>query len=457
MTPSLRLQKTIAYAPKVGASLSLLGSSYILYDCLRQLRLFQTLPGRSSGRILTYQRLMMGLSIGDIMYSTAFFLGTWPMPAGSPNVWGAHGNVATCTLVGVLAQGGVTVVLYNASLAMHYVLRVKYNWSRDKMLHVERWWLHAIPIGVGIVTQMACLILELYNSNGFICYIAAAPRGCRESWEHSDADEIDSNTRATDQHEDCERGDNASLYRFAFILGPKWLALVLVAPMMFTIYRAVRHQEQLTATYSARNFVGVTTFSSTDTLTPPQPRQRPPISGRMSRQLAVQSYFYVGGLYITYLTPLITRMIEVSTGQEPYWIVLLLGIVLPCQGFWNVLIYLRPRFLQARKAQRRQRQQQRRGNDNPQNNNNSSSSKSNHSSSSNRRFSSKKGSILEALSYAVREGNLDEAEEEEEEEKEEELVVENNNEECHEEDVASGPGMIMDESSERSQAPPTQS
>jgi len=117
-----------------------------------------------------YHRLMIGLCTCDILMSIGLFTSTWPMPADTENVWGALGTVETCEVVGFLEQSGLSATMYNGSLSIYYLLRVRYNWAPKQLDKVEKW-LHAIPILFGLVTMVAGLILDLFNSGLFDCWI----------------------------------------------------------------------------------------------------------------------------------------------------------------------------------------------------------------------------------------------------------------------------------------------
>lgn len=119
-----------------------------------------------------------------------------------------------------------------------------------------------------------------------------------------------------------------------FDLVPKWASLFLVTVNMWLTYRAVRTQEGRTQRYSYHR----------DTAS-----QK---SLKMSRRLAQQSYLYVGALYLTNIPLIITRVTQFITGVTYYEMMLCIAILVPMQGFWNVLAYLRPRYLAARRKRR---------------------------------------------------------------------------------------------------------
>jgi hypothetical protein len=199
-------------APKISASLSIFGSSYILYDALVR---------SSNNGLSTYHRLMIGLSISDLLMSIGLFTSTLPMPSDTPDVQFAVGNTQKCAAVGFLEQAGVAAVMYNASLSTYYLLRIRYGWPTSKLVQAEKWALHSIPIVFGLGTMIASLALGLFNSGLFDCWIAPFPQECTESW------------RSVNGDSDCIRGDHASLYQWVFDVIPKWLSVLLVTINMW--------------------------------------------------------------------------------------------------------------------------------------------------------------------------------------------------------------------------------
>ncbi len=113
-------QISLAVIPKFTGLLSLMGSSFIFQDVLKS----------KTRRSKVYHRLLFGLSVFDMMASTVNFFSTWPIPAGTPNVFGASGTTQTCTAQGFFNEtGNVCTPLYNASLCIYYVSAGKeYRW-----------------------------------------------------------------------------------------------------------------------------------------------------------------------------------------------------------------------------------------------------------------------------------------------------------------------------------------
>jgi hypothetical protein len=355
--PTHSQQVVLALMPKVAATLSISGSGYIVIDCFRR--------RRKTKDQNTYRRLMIGLSVCDLLMSAGLFTSTWPMPKETPHVWGAVGTVESCEAIGFLEQAGVIATMYNGSLSTYYLLKIRYGWTSSQIACVEPW-MHAIPLIFGIATMIASLKLNLFNSGLFDCWIAPFPQGCQESWRN--------NGETT-----CGRGDNASLYQWLFDLIPKWTSILLVTINMVMTHQAVYRQERRALRFSAPHVNPEISLSSSFSRPKPKPR--------VARLLARQSYLYVGALYLTYVPVIMTRLTELIAGGVYYGMLLTISITIPLQGFWNgtyskrkwvgrgscfpfynshcfltywyyaslkhiALVYIRPRYLQARQRQK---------------------------------------------------------------------------------------------------------
>jgi hypothetical protein len=130
--PSHQQQITLALVPKFTASLSIIGSTYIIVDVLckwfnnKKRRRHEQIMTRGNNsqstrttNMLTYHRLLIGLSISDLIMSIGLFTSTWPMPLDTPHVYGAINNTQTCALIGFMETIGVAAVMYNTSLSYY--------------------------------------------------------------------------------------------------------------------------------------------------------------------------------------------------------------------------------------------------------------------------------------------------------------------------------------------------
>lgn len=391
--PSHAQQVALAMIPKIAGFCSMMGSGYIVYDIIRRHR-----------KKSTYHRIMLGLSLADIIMSFGLFTSTWPMPRDTPDVWGAVGTMASCATIGFLEQAGVGAVLYSASLSTYYLLRIRCGWNETQLKRVEPWF-HAVPITIALATMVAGIPLDLYNSGIFDCWIAPLPLNCNQSWTHADTSDP--------FYVPCERGDNASIYQWAFDIVPKFLGIFLVTINMILTYRAVRRQETLTLRLSMTN--------DNKHL-------------KLSQRLARQSYLYVGALYITYIPVAMTRMTQLIKGYTFYGMILTIAITIPLQGCWNVIVYLRPRYMRIRDKQRQEREREEKRRQQEKEKHLSSEDKTNSSSAHSNSsllaagFFPLKKSVVGALSEAIRQGELNDEDDDTDRQQEPEREAESQNE-----------------------------
>jgi len=135
---SERKKALLAWLPRVSASLSIMGSSYIIIDVCRNKELR-----------ITLNQLLVALSVFDLIGSIAYAFTTLPIYQ-EDFVYGALGNKQTCIAQGYFIQIGTISALLNVSLSMYYLGRLKYSWSRHEMKKIKIF-LFAVPILVGLV------------------------------------------------------------------------------------------------------------------------------------------------------------------------------------------------------------------------------------------------------------------------------------------------------------------
>jgi len=296
MTSYSAKEKAIAIAPKFTSFFSMFGSGFIIQEVLRDRR------GKLSS---TFHRLLLGMSICDLLASSVFFLTTWPIPRES-GVYAAVGNQASCNLQGFFSQFSLTTVMYNASLSVYYLVKIRSGMPTNRIHKRVEPILHFLSLTIGIGTSSAAMLLDLYNNDSWECWIAPLPMDCDESWKNGG-------------ETNCIRGDNASLYRWVFYYALLWAAILLVTVCMFLVYRAVLLQERRAARWGHR-----------DT--------------QLAKKVANQGYWYCGAFYITWLFPTVTRLTQLIAGKTPYPLILITSIFVPIQGFCNFCVYVHPRY-----------------------------------------------------------------------------------------------------------------
>ena len=205
-------QITLALLPKITAVLSFLGSGWITAEVLTG----RDAASRKRKYHHPYHRLLLGMSIIDIMESIANVFSTWALPSDTEDVWMPLGNRATCNLQGFFVTWSAAVPIYNASLSLYYVLVINYNIPDRKIAQCTEPSMHAIAVTWGVGTALVAVFMDLINEANLWCWIAPYPDDCLDSRRYPD----DAN---------CQRGDNAWIYRWAFFYAPLWTSLLLAS------------------------------------------------------------------------------------------------------------------------------------------------------------------------------------------------------------------------------------
>jgi len=131
--------------------------------------------------------------------------------------------------------------------------------------------------------------------------------------------------KGCDSEETCIRGWNGGIYVLAFFYGLLWPALIYVIITQVIIYRGVRSLERRADSFSHSARLSARTYDK-------------------SRRVMVQSLLYVGALLFTYIGPTILRLTTIiSDTPVNYALFIFVAIVVPLQGVWNCLTYLKPR------------------------------------------------------------------------------------------------------------------
>jgi len=387
------MQKAIAISPKFSAFFSVLGSGFIIYDIVCS---HYNIPpdwwrkkesesstfsggrpnsltsnrGRSSRRMAqrktlgnsAYYRLMLAMSTSDFVVSFAWFCTTWPMPkdenvldSPSERIYGNIGTRLSCDTQGLIIQLGIITPFYNALLALYYYLTIRREWKeRDFKCKIE-YAGHFVSISWGFGTAIVGLVMGLYNNSNVWCWIAPYPFGCGTGPNQTP----------------CVRGVNSKKLRWIFYYGPLWIMICLVALFMSLVYFYVRDLDKKMNKYtrSYRNAAAARnsndsgsgelthgasgggrrrslmqrTFSTMtmDTLNE-QRRQR---RNERSKAVANQGLFYAGTFALVWVPATIVRAMQLAGKKPQYGITFLFAVFTPSQGFFNFLVYIRPRLI----------------------------------------------------------------------------------------------------------------
>jgi hypothetical protein len=364
--------------------LSIAGSSIIVYSVLT-----------TTEKPSVYNRMMFGLSMCNILHSICLLISPLLIPANGGRIW-AHGDEQTCTMLGFFMQLGVAFPLYQVSLHVFFLLAIVYGISEAKIIKWIEPTLHVLPILYPLVTASAGVGISLYSENelGMTCWIGEYPRGCNNNhevecvstiigWIYSGIPHVGTlvflvisnamiyrKVRITTQH--------SRQYHIASIAAPQIVILSTMDSVSSDELTDVQSGlyvgliANVRACFKRKNTergrrrsegdrieTGVSILGTPSEMSDRIPQRRRRMTSRgnsKTRAVARQATLYVAAFFTTMIWMLVLRTLE-STGvtreEESgiYWILVLTYITFPLQGFWNLLIFIRPKYRRHRRIE----------------------------------------------------------------------------------------------------------
>jgi hypothetical protein len=294
--------------------LSILGSLAII---CRIVRIDRHDPDASGRR--TYYRLLVAMSICDVVGSLALSFGVTPIPR-ETLLSGARGTTATCTAQGFFIQWFTLAVLYyNSGLMIYFVMTIRYGWTESRAAKCLEPVVHVWSILIPLAQAVAGLFLDLFNPIGFgnFCHISSYPPLCGV-------------------FNACTRGEHAKLIYTLFCTIPESISLAVIYVSIVLIYCTVRNQSKRALAISAN---------------------QESVKAKM-KTVAVQSWLFAIIFFNTWVYAVLGPLMGIAIHQASksiraeYILSVLASTFLPLQGFFNFCIYIRPRYVRLR-AERR--------------------------------------------------------------------------------------------------------
>jgi len=325
----------------------------------------------SDGLKTTQHRLLIGLCIADVIYSSTQILFGHSGPKELDYVaWNAHGNLNYCLVNGSLRQFGLFLgTWYNASLCLFYLAVVKYKKSDDFVTKKIEPYLHGVPFIIALGHVVLRLSTEGLNPSvgGSCSEFVYNPPHC---FDAEDGYRLEGFFDTP-----CGRGRsskrlNEAIY-FIIVFSP---AIIMIASLAL-IYKSVREQEKKIAQYG----IGSLRFRSTVCLPLPDEvshtkksflsslivrpfkkrNQEQTTKKKMqfkSRTIMNKAVAYSCSWLMTWIFwifYLVHNLIRESS-RIPLTILYLFCIFMPLQGVYNLAIYMHPRIISAKRSKREQ-------------------------------------------------------------------------------------------------------
>jgi hypothetical protein len=137
--------------------------------------------------------------------------------------------------------------------------------------------------------------------------------------------------------------------RWAFFHAELWAIYAFTLVAMFMIYLTIAKQEKALKKYAFRESVTAFGESTNRSIEGHSSRRLRDEHRKRSTNFAVQATFYMVVFFFTWFFPMLQTVFGVSRDELYYPLILLSSILSSMQGFFNAVIYLRPRWIRSRK------------------------------------------------------------------------------------------------------------
>ncbi|KAI2501671.1 hypothetical protein MHU86_12795 [Fragilaria crotonensis] len=297
-------QITLVVTSLLSGLASLLGSLTIIYIIWRD---------RDKKLRCVYHRVLFGLSLIDCVASLNFAFGFLLVPTGY--FWGAQGNTASCDASGFLTIFGASLLPYTFGLAIYYLLIIRYGKTQEYIARYVEPYIHILSISIPMGVAFWALFASVLNPMPFLggwCSITRYPPLC-----DAEAGE-------------CTRGFTNRTTSAALLFGVMLPSFLGIAIIMIVITCHVRGRIAAVVRYRTLRRLRET-----------------------ARQTVVQSLLYIAASLLPNALLLVNHSLNFffPTYQVTvrFVIAFLVKLILPLHGLFNVIIYIRPRFITLRR------------------------------------------------------------------------------------------------------------
>ncbi len=351
--------KALVILRSVSGITSVISSFIMIWMILR------SLEGLSTPK----HRLLFGLCMCDILVSLSYSTFNLMSPSDIDySAWNVRGNEATCTAQGFLATlGGYGGLFYNSALNLYFLAVVKYEKGDIEIRTKIEPFLHGVPIAISFSYSIARLVKDQYNADDKgatpCMMLVNYPPHCQGHGvgETRDGFEIP-----------CGRGLDwgwtSSIIGQTFIFIPVLIMIVSLG----IIYRCVRKIEEELAKYGVsalratiqnrENSSGQYTSDAPSTLVTSmrssiswlrksknKPIARSNNTRSKSRAVLHKAFGYSFFWFLSYGIIMIGIIMKAVTNNFPLAVNYLNAILYPLQGLFNLLIYMHPKIMVARR------------------------------------------------------------------------------------------------------------
>ncbi|CAJ1952216.1 unnamed protein product [Cylindrotheca closterium] len=313
-------EKALALLPLPSVVLSIIGSSVIIYVAINSRREQKWTP---------YTRLLIMMSAADILFSSTIGVGGFLRPSEtSPRAW-AFGSSATCSAIGFLNQIATSAVLYNAMLSCYFLLTARFNFRNSYIAKNVEPWMHFVSIGYPLLTATIGAAAGEYGEmtvNGLVCWLVKFPTNCG--------------------YGEGESGEEC-LSKF---IG--WVFYGL--PVLVTFASIITNSLILVLFVQKQALPAPSNYSKRA----PSMAQTERDQNKRLRLVRTQAILFLASFTVCIFWTGVLNSVESTAASKEEELALMCrwfpisviqAIFMPLQGFLNMFVYLRPKYLKTRK------------------------------------------------------------------------------------------------------------
>ncbi len=307
------------------------------------------------GMRTSYNRLLFGLCVSNIMYTTCRTFSFLMLPS-ELEYTSLHprGNQISCNIDGFLSFSAIGLeAFYTLSICLFSLIVVKFKKSDEYISRKIEPILHGISILCPISIASVPLFFEGYNSNGVVCYcVEYEPPHC---WGVEEGTVLEGFTIP------CGRGRKVAKWiRFSFNLPGTILVLIGIVIIMGLIYKDVSGHEHRMQQYGANAIRRSITLRNSAAIS----EERNRISGMggifkrfksctrrtndrfrsttNSRAVLYKAFAHSLAWLLTRVIFIIPFIFSSRGDDEPFLLILLTTIFFPLYGLCNLIIQVYP-------------------------------------------------------------------------------------------------------------------
>eukprot|EP00579_Thalassiosira_antarctica_P024422 CAMPEP_0201986796 /NCGR_PEP_ID=MMETSP0904-20121228/91460_1 /ASSEMBLY_ACC=CAM_ASM_000553 /TAXON_ID=420261 /ORGANISM="Thalassiosira antarctica, Strain CCMP982" /LENGTH=468 /DNA_ID=CAMNT_0048540873 /DNA_START=210 /DNA_END=1617 /DNA_ORIENTATION=- len=315
---------------------------------------------------ITYHRLVLGMSIADILLSLSFAQFNAMAPSDmSYAVWNARGSQATCSAQGFVAiVGTCSGLLYSCSVNLYYLAIVKYNKS-DRYIRTKiEPFLHGVPIVFALIYSITLLVNQNLNTSmaGSCVVPVYDPPHCigYEDGQVREGFEIP-----------CGRGrDGAPTFALVYFFILTFGTPIVIGTSLGMLYRDLSKQEKRMARYGGGAFNPSATQQTTDSAAATDVNRSSGLSSSISsvissvrrtfgrgsssnsnqehsnsRGVMHRALAYSIAYFLTWSWAISNGILMVAGVPIPLALAYLSMIFSPLQGLFTLIIFMQPKVM----------------------------------------------------------------------------------------------------------------